>query len=113
MAEAVRAVAIGGSVELIRLSPCCRSRLLGEVPESVLDRDQYICNQVHLIYAFDVAYKFHQVAFDVSQEPFVGLRVHVMFLSFGSATTLEQGARDCFGERERDCRRLNDLMRMG
>jgi len=28
-----------------------------------------------------VAYKFHQVTFDVSQEPFVGLCVHVIVLS--------------------------------
>jgi hypothetical protein len=54
---------------------------LGQVPESALDRDQYICNQAHPIYAFDVAYKFHQVTFDVSQESFVGLYVHVIVLS--------------------------------
>jgi hypothetical protein len=30
--------------------------------------------------AFDVAYKFHQVAFDISQEPFVGLYIHKIFL---------------------------------
>jgi hypothetical protein len=59
----------------------CRSRLLGQIPESVLNRDQYICNQVHFLYAFDVAYKFHQLAFDVSQESFVGLYVHVIVLS--------------------------------
>jgi hypothetical protein len=80
-----------------------------------VDRDQYICNQVHSIYAFDVAYKFHQVAFDVSQEPFVGLCVHVIFLS-GPRIALDQGARDCFAERE--YRRLQgqlkrDLIRIG
>jgi hypothetical protein len=53
------------------------SWLLAQVPESGLDRDQYIANKAHLIYALDVAYKFHQVAFDVSQEPLVGLYVHV------------------------------------
>jgi hypothetical protein len=58
----------------------CRSWLLGQVPESVLDPDQYICNQVHFLYAFDVAYKFHQVAFEVSQEPFVGPYIHEIFL---------------------------------
>ncbi|MFZ0581428.1 MAG: hypothetical protein WAN72_21990 [Candidatus Acidiferrales bacterium] len=44
-----------------------------------MHRFQYICNQAHLIYAFDAACKFHQVAFDVSQVPFVGLYVHVIF----------------------------------
>jgi hypothetical protein len=58
-----------------------RSWLLGQVPESVFHRVQYICNQVHFIYAFDDAYKFHQVAFHVSQKPFVGLYVHVIVLS--------------------------------
>jgi hypothetical protein len=71
---------------------------LGQVPESVLDRDQYVCNQVHLMYVFDVAYKFHRVAFDVSHEPLVGLYVHVTFLS--GTITLDRGARDCFAERE-------------
>ena len=61
--------------------------LLGQVPESVLDREQYLCNQVHFLYAFDVAYKFDQEAFDVSQAPFVGLYVHVVFPS-GSLTRL-------------------------
>jgi hypothetical protein len=41
--------------------------LSAQVPESVLDRDQYICNQAHLINAFDVAHKFNQVAFDCHQ----------------------------------------------
>ena len=33
-----------------------RARLLARVPEGVLDRGQYICNQAHLIYAFDDEY---------------------------------------------------------
>lgn len=64
--------------------------LEGQVPESVLDRDQYICNQAHFIYAFDVAYKFGQVAFDVSQEPFVGPYVHVIFLSGARSHSFRQ-----------------------
>ena len=35
---------------------------------------------VHFLYAFEIAYKFDQVAFDVSQEPFVGLYIHAIFL---------------------------------
>jgi hypothetical protein len=31
-----------------------RSWLLGRVPESVLDRDHYLCNQVHFLYAFEL-----------------------------------------------------------
>jgi hypothetical protein len=91
-----------------------KSWLLARVPESVLDRDQYICNHVHFVYAFDDAYKFHQVAFDVSQEPFVGRYVHFMYLSFGE--------RD-HSTREREIVFLNvsvgyrmdanDLMRIG
>ena len=61
-----------------------RTRLLGQVPEKVLDRGQYICNQAHLIYAFDDEYKLHQVAFDVSQQSFFGPYVHVFF-PFGGA----------------------------
>jgi hypothetical protein len=72
--------------------------LEGQVPESVLDRDQYICNQVHFMYAFDLAYKFHQVTFDVSQEPFVGLHNHVIFLS---------GARSHSSSREHEIALLN------
>jgi hypothetical protein len=80
------------------------SWLLGQVPESVLDRNQCVRNQVHFIHAFDDAYKFDEVAFDISQEPFVGLYVHVIFL-LGRDHSI-RGARDCFAERE--CRRLQD-----
>jgi hypothetical protein len=55
--------------------------LLGQVLESVLDRDQCLRNQIQFVHTFDVTYKFDQVTFDVSQEPFVGLYVHVIFLS--------------------------------
>jgi hypothetical protein len=110
MTRRAAAVSFGQSAQTI----ADRSRFLGQVPESVLDRDQYIYNQVHFSYAFGLAYKLHQVAFDVSQEPFVGLCVHVIFLS-GPRIALDQGARDCFAERE--YRRLqdglNDLIRIG
>jgi hypothetical protein len=92
-----------GNASVSRLDPAA-NWLLGQVPESVLDRDQYVRNQVHFIHAFDDAYKFDEVAFDVSQVPFVGLYVHVIFLS--GARSLDQGARNCFAERE--CRRLQD-----
>jgi len=36
--------------------------LEGQVPESVLDRDQYICNRVHSIYAFEE----HEIVLKVS-----------------------------------------------
>jgi len=84
----------------------CKSWLLGQVPESVLDRNQYVRNQVHFIHAFDHAYKFDEVAFDISQEPFVRVCVHVIFL-LGRDHSI-RGARDCFAER--GCRRFTRSM---
>jgi hypothetical protein len=86
-----------------RLDPAA-NWVLGQVPESVLDRNQCFCNEVHFVHTFDVAYQFDEVAFDISQEPFVGLYVHVIFL-LGRDHSI-RGARDCFAERE--CRRLQD-----
>ncbi|MGC2292127.1 MAG: hypothetical protein WA450_09300 [Candidatus Acidiferrales bacterium] len=63
MTRRAAAVSFGQSAQAI----AGRSRLLGQVLESGQDRVQHICNQVHFLYAFDVAYKFHQVGFDVSQ----------------------------------------------
>jgi hypothetical protein len=68
-----------GNASVSRLNPAA-NWLLGQVPESALDRNQCLCNEVHFVHTFDAAYKFDQVAFDVSQE-FLGPYVHVIFLS--------------------------------
>ena len=76
----------------------CGSWPLGRVPESVLNRDQYICNQVDFLYAFDVAHQRHQVAFDVSQDSLVGPYIHFVSFLWRPPSTLT-------------CRRLHPALR--
>ena len=73
MTRRAAAVSFGQSAQAI----AGRSKLLGQVLESGQDRVQHICNQVHFLYALEVAYKFHQVSLDVSQEQLVGLCIKV------------------------------------
>jgi hypothetical protein len=68
-----------GNASASRLDPAA-NWLLGQVLESVLDRTQCLCNDVHFVRTFDAAYKFGQVAFEVSQD-FLGLYLHFVFLS--------------------------------
>ena len=68
-----------GNASVSRLDPAA-NWLLGQILESVPDRTQCLCNEVHFVHTFDAAYKFGQVAFEVSQE-FLGPYLHFIFLS--------------------------------
>jgi hypothetical protein len=68
-----------GDANVSRLDPTA-NWLLGQLLESVLDRTQCLCNDVHFVSTLDAGYKFDQVAFEVSQE-FIGPSVHFIFLS--------------------------------